>query len=394
MVNGEKCSWCKAGDSECDWSFSDFTQSIFPTSISSLVGGRGFPYYHPSIQKPFDSGDNTAPNDAITMAIVVSHGNSRNGRDYCSYMTNAVLNSGGNLSSTLVIATQIYETGDAAIDESTMIWWSKSSSDNGQRNWKWGGNSTEELNASISSFSVFDEIVLKLAERTSYPNLRRVVFAGHSAGGQVMQRYALFSMMGPGGALSGSLPADLNISYYIANPSSTTYLSAERPVNVSPADRNCSFCDNSTLTQQQWTFAMPKEGDGSAAASCLSTYNSYGYGLEGTLMDYPGGVGIDAALSQYPLRDVTYMSGESDVCDTDYQSSHNCTTCTVDDGGLDVSCEGYAQGWCRMARLHAFSQHVNGYYEEPVHTLLSVPFVGHSGCGMFQSEEFAAAALS
>ena len=51
-----------------------------------------------------------------------------------------------------------------------------------------------------------------------------------------------------------------------------------------------------------------------------------------------------------------------------------------------------------MARLHAFAQHVQAYYEQgeaaQTHTLMSVPYVGHSGCGMFQSRAFADGALT
>lgn len=51
-----------------------------------------------------------------------------------------------------------------------------------------------------------------------------------------------------------------------------------------------------------------------------------------------------------------------------------------------------------MARLHAFSQYVQAFYDQgeaaQTHKLMSVPDVGHSGCGMFQSSEFAAGALT
>ncbi len=48
--------------------------------------------------------------------------------------------------------------------------------------------------------------------------------------------------------------------------------------------------------------------------------------------------------------------GESDVCDAPFMEANSCVTCSVEDGGLDTSCEAETQGWCRMARLHAFSQ--------------------------------------
>jgi hypothetical protein len=63
--------------------------------------------------------------------------------------------------------------------------------------------------------------------------------------------------------------------------------------------------------------------------------------------------------------------------------------CVVDDGGLDDSCEAEQSGWCRMSRLYAYKQHVDRVYEgQHNHELLGVNYVGHSGCGMFQSPEF------
>lgn len=54
--------------------------------------------------------------------------------------------------------------------------------DGGERDWKWGGNSTTSLEVSISTFQILDEILLTLANKTLYPVLERVVFAGNSAG--------------------------------------------------------------------------------------------------------------------------------------------------------------------------------------------------------------------
>ena len=41
-----------------------------------------------------------------------------------------------------------------------------------------------------SSFEVIDHIVDELFDPALYPNLTRIVFTGHSAGGQFTQRYA------------------------------------------------------------------------------------------------------------------------------------------------------------------------------------------------------------
>ena len=100
-------------------------------------------------------------------------------------------------------------------------------------------------------------------------------------------------------------------------------------------------------------------------------------------------------LKRFKVRDVVYLSGESDVCDAPFMTASSCAPgCSVEDGGLDVSCEAETQGWCRMARIHAFLQYSRAFYGEPeLHALLSVPHVGHCLCGIFQNEKFYANAL-
>ena len=263
------CTWCEAGDATCDWTFSDFRQGVFPTSASAGVEGRGFPYFRPSSQPPLEQGSPTA-----TLAVVVHHGAARNGQDYTSYMTNAVLRAGLSLDDVLVIGPQIYEPGDEGLDEAAHIWWEASSDDGtdpdgGERDWKWGGNSTDELPVSISTFQVLDEILGALGDSTRYPRITRVIFAGHSAGGQIMQRYALFSRAAP-------LTPSVAVSYFAANPSSVTYLGPERPVQAMTKD--CAdFCVNTTLATQVWDFAVPGT-NGSAPVDCPETYDQYGYG--------------------------------------------------------------------------------------------------------------------
>merc|ERR1711920_1069772 len=116
-------------------------------------------------------------------------------------------------------------------------------------------------------------MVATLVNVARFPNLRKVIFAGHSAGGQIIQRYAMFNR------LDHSL-SSVKFEYYPANPSSVTYLDARRP-QLTP--RTCeSRCDNHTVLTERWTFEnVPRE------SQCSDSYNTYGYGLDGPLPDYP-----------------------------------------------------------------------------------------------------------
>ncbi len=48
----------------------------------------------------------------------------------------------------------------------------------------------------LSSFEALDAILARLGDRARFPNLSRIVVAGHSGGGQVAQRYAVLSRAG------------------------------------------------------------------------------------------------------------------------------------------------------------------------------------------------------
>ena len=51
-----------------------------------------------------------------------------------------------------------------------------------------GGASQEFAGNRVSSFSVYDEIIAKLGNMQIYPNMKTVIVAGFSTGGEFVQR--------------------------------------------------------------------------------------------------------------------------------------------------------------------------------------------------------------
>ena len=90
-------------------------------------------------------------------------------------------------------------------------------------------------------------MIARLNDRDRFPALKEVVVAGHSAGGQLVQRYAV---VGRPAARSAGL------RFVVSNPSSYLYFSDERP-------------------QGDGRFAAPSD-----AAVCPQ-YNRWKYGLAG-----------------------------------------------------------------------------------------------------------------
>jgi pimeloyl-ACP methyl ester carboxylesterase len=103
----------------------------------------------------------------------------------------------------------------------------------------------------------------RLADPNVFPNLHSVVLAGHSAGGQFVQRYAT--------ANTERLPT----LYIVANPSSYLYMDKQRWTASSPE------------------FAVPSPQE----QSICPLYNHYKYGLEG-LNIYMQVAGVSKIRSQ------------------------------------------------------------------------------------------------
>ena len=85
--------------------------------------------------------------------------------------------------------------------------------------WRFGGG--EVSNGKVSSFDFLDEIVRRLARRDVFPNLKKIVVAGHSAGGQFVIRYEMSNQVHDS--------IDASVSYVVSNPSAYTYVDEVRP---------------------------------------------------------------------------------------------------------------------------------------------------------------------
>ena len=76
----------------------------------------------------------------------------------------------------------------------------------------------------LSSFAVVDHLFEALLDRRRFPNLRRIVLAGHSAGGQFVNRYIAVGRAG-----GERVGATVERRFVVANPSSYLYLDERRP---------------------------------------------------------------------------------------------------------------------------------------------------------------------
>ncbi len=201
----------------------------------------------------------------------------------------------------------------------------------------------------VTSYDVVDALVTRLADRRIFPNLRKITVAGHSAGGQFVQRYAGVSTVADPAALAGR-----SLRFVVSNPSSYMYLSPLRYV----AGRG---------------FV----GGDPAMAACQG-YDTFRYGLlHAAVGTYGRELDPSAIRDRYLSRDVVYLLGEAD---------------TERDGSLSVTCAADLQGATRFERGKRFWQYLQTYYPGH-HRILTVPGVGHSARGMYLSANGKAALI-
>ena len=267
------------------------------------------------------------PLPQIQRALIIVHGRLRNAQTYLHSAEQAASQAGQG-ANTLVIAPQFLNESDVQrnhLDRQVL---------------RWKGNDWMAGEASIgpgqvSSYGALDQIIKHLGNRTLFPALKEIVVAGHSGGGQVVQRFALIGHDHPTLQREG-----ISLRFVVANPSSYTYFSPQRPVRFDAAD--CPGFDN-------WKYGLHQ------------------------LPDYARGQSAEQLEQAYVSRTITYLLGQQDT-----DPNHPA---------LDKSCEAEAQGAYRLIRGHNYFDYLKQRHPQLSHRLVEVPGVGHNGDGMLTSPE-------
>lgn len=286
-------------------------------------------------------------NPCITTAVIYVHGTSRNAASYFeSAIAAAKLENG--LENTIIISPS-YKTLEDSLGSSELYWSSGG--------WKQGNKSINAF-AEISSFETIDSLVKSLSNNRRFPNLRKIVIAGHSAGGQFTQRYAFSS------TTHNSLPSRIEIKYVVMNPSSYVYPNSYRPHPLFSLEFVLPYRIENGQKVMKEEFSL-------SAGKCPDSYNEYKYGLE-KANSYLNRSNIDELAESYPFKKVYYLAGTNDIEDTNE---------------MDSSCPAMTQGLHRYARAESFSEFMNQFFPQNIHQFVPVPGVAHSGSQMIQSAE-------
>ncbi|MBA4158400.1 MAG: hypothetical protein H0X65_13090 [Gemmatimonadetes bacterium] len=295
------------------------------------------------------------PNAAVERIVFSIHGVGTNAETYFRNMIRAAERVPGALGRTLVIAPQLLT---AAYVENldigaTDVFWNMSS----QRFWggESGSNEAHPRAVSISSFEIVDRLLAQLAEPGRFPNLKVIILAGHSGGGQFTNRYAAANTF-DGEALR---QRGVRIRYLVANPSTYVYLTEERVVP------GVGTRDEFVVPSADLTEACPG-------------FNTYGTGLEDLegKWSYLAEVGGERIREQYGKRNVIYLKGMDDN--------------DPEGGSLARGCSAMMQGAHRLERGITYFNFIEHFYKERGghnHRISFVPGVSHDHGGMWASDQ-------
>jgi len=311
--------------------------------VSSPRGTGNLPLYMSVDGKSIDLAQ---PQPNVTRALIIFHGKLRNADVYNESGLHAIKTAGlSAMTSTLLITPQFLGKND--IDafhlSASVLRWAPEA-------WMGGMNAIDATGAATgpSSFDAIDAILMRLADRKIFPNLKNVVLAGHSGGGQVMQRYAVVGRAG-----DVLLRAGIHVRYVIANPSSYVYFSPDRPVLSAKTD---------------FTFGLP-------ARTCYGKYDKWKYGINEP-PPYVGDANFEVLESQFLRRDVIYLLGTDDI-----DPNHPA---------LDKTCSAEVEGPYRFFRGKAYFRYMELRHPELATDSASqklefVPGVEHDGDKMLNS---------
>jgi 2'-hydroxyisoflavone reductase len=312
------------------------TEWVAPVSGS----GRSLVYRNFSLE---------ARNPAITRVLVSIHGAGRDADNYYrSTLAAAFL--AGALENTLIISPRMASNDGAGCRDSLAtneISWHCNT-------WRSGGPSLTHPTA--TSFDFLDAVLRQVARKELFPNVRAIVVTGHSAGGQVVNRYGMSNQVHD--------KLGVPVTYIVSNPSSYAYPDSDRPTNAAYA-----------ITASAPGYIAEVAANASAfrpfgdTRNC-TTYDQWPFGFKNRT-GYSAKQSDEQVKRQLASRPTIYLLGGLDILPL---------------GGFDGSCAAMAQGPTRLARGQAYARYVNEKLGGR-HTVTTVGLCGHNARCMLTSEQ-------
>jgi hypothetical protein len=298
-----------------------------PSTFEVMLGGNTYALRYASNHPIAER------NKKIKRVIIYIHGARRNGLDYYEW-GEAAVKAENKEEETLFIAPQF--TSEKDLEEhkhdANHLFWANN-------NWRIGDESASskkrKMAITVSSFSLVDSMITRICNPQLFPKLKKIIIIGHSAGGQLVSRYAGMTPM-------PNLLQAYPFRFIVMNPSTYMYFDDRRPLKI--ADK--------------LTFSRPD------TTGCNS-FNEYPRGFE-KLNPYAVKIGEATIKQQFLTRNIVFILGGNDVDKTD--------------PSLDKSCGGNLQGYFRLERGQFYYAYLQLFSKKgKIHQVEVVPNVAHSG---------------
>ena len=286
----------------------------------------------------------STPNPRITRAMIMIHGTNRNPDVYFTTATASAFLAHA-LDDTVVIAPRVASAQGSCKDQLAP---NEISYSCGGDSWRSGGNAASH--PEVTSFDFMDAILKRLADKKVFPNLRVIVVAGHSAGGQFVARYEMANTVHD--------TLGVPVHYVVANPSSYAWPDVTRPLPVGDAAPEAAQLGWKEESAPHTTFSY---GEFQGAPACPA-FDKWPYGLEQRTSGYTKSMSDDELKKRLASRPTTYLLSQVDVLPL---------------GGFDGSCSAMAQGATRRARGEAYFKFVTEHLGAK-HNVVIVPECGHN----------------
>ncbi|UZJ52903.1 hypothetical protein CBS101457_002223 [Exobasidium rhododendri] len=279
----------------------------------------------PGAVMPFYSTANLDPAQ-IKRAVITWPGKPRDAWKYANLYRNAL---------SIVYQNSTYNVANDSILIISPVWMNELDQQGGavQGNeiyfhgseWEAGGNSVgPNLTKSYPGYSVVDNFTDMLFDKAQYPNMNQVVIAGHSMGGQATHRYAV---------LKKQKTYDDNMSYWVGNPGSWTYLSTDRPYSN---------------------------------ASCTTTFDNWHYGIGGNT----------TKVDKYARADV--VANKTAIIQRYLNRKVHMALGLLDNGAGDTHCEARDQGGNHLDRGSQYVLHLASVNNGVFPAAQTVDFIGNT----------------
>ncbi len=196
----------------------------------------------------------------------------------------------------------------------------------------------------LSAHDVLNQILSTVVDHERFPNLKTVVVCGHSAGGQMAQRYAITSKFRP--------PRGVEIRFVASGASSYAYLDSGRPRQGKPVNFG------------------PLEGE---LLKKFPAYNKWPYGLDDRYRAFRRAQS-DYLRDRYATRRVLYLCGSKDN--------------DPNDRSMSTAYGAMLGGRNRLERMKLFYLHLIDVYGEDIrktHTTGVASGVNHNGFDAYAS---------